>query len=48
MLESQFDYCPLIWMLCSKTDMQRVEEVQFKTLQVVYNCTARLCALSFE
>ena len=25
MIESQFAYCPLIWMFCSKTDMQRVE-----------------------
>ena len=37
MIESQFAYCPLIWMFCSKTDMQRVEKVQYKTLQVVYN-----------
>ena len=37
MIESQFDYCPLIWLFCSKTDMQRVEKVQYKTLQVVYN-----------
>ena len=37
MMESQFAYCPLIWMFCSKTDMQRVEKVQYKSLQVVYN-----------
>ena len=37
MIESQFAYCPLIWMFCSKTDMQRVEKVQYKSLQVVYN-----------
>ena len=36
MIESQFAYCPLIWMFCSKTDMQRVEKVQYKSLQVVY------------
>ena len=28
MIESQFSYCPLIWMLCLKIDMQRVEKVQ--------------------
>ena len=28
---SQFAYCPLIWMFCSETDMQRVEKVQCKT-----------------
>ena len=37
MIESQFAYCPLNWMFCSKTDMQRVLKVQYKTLQVVYN-----------
>ena len=34
---SQFTYWSLIWMLCSKTDMQRVEKVQYKTLQVVFH-----------
>ena len=37
MIESQFAYCSFIWMFCSKTDMQRVEKVQYNTLQVVYN-----------
>ena len=37
MIESHFAYCPLIWMFCSKTNMQRVEKVQYKSLQVVYN-----------
>ena len=34
MIESQFAYCALIWRFCPKTDMQRVEKVQYKTLQV--------------
>ena len=37
MIESQFAYCQLIWMFCSNTDAQRVEKVQYKTLQAVYN-----------
>ena len=37
MIESQFAYCPLIWIFCSKTCMKRVEKVQYKSLQVVYN-----------
>ena len=37
MIESLFAYCPLIWMLWSKRNMQRVEKVQYKTLQVAYN-----------
>ena len=37
MIECHFTYCPFIWMFCSKTDMQRVERVRYKTLLVVYN-----------
>ena len=37
MIESQFAYCPLIRMFSSKTDMQRVDKVQYKSLLVVYN-----------
>ena len=36
MIGSQFAYCPLIWMFCSKIDMQRVEKIQYKSLQL-YN-----------
>ena len=34
MIESQFAYCPLIWMFCLKIDMQRVEKVQNFTSNV--------------
>ena len=37
MMEILFAYCPLIWMLCSKRNMQRVEKVPYKTLQVASN-----------
>ena len=37
MIENQFINCPYIWMFCSKIDMQGVEKVQYKILQVVYN-----------
>ena len=33
-IKRQFVYCPLIQMFCSKTDIQRVEKGQYKTLQV--------------
>ena len=36
MIESKFAYGPLIWMFCSKTDVQRVKKVQYKTLQELY------------
>ena len=37
MIEIQFAYYPLIWKFHTKADMQRVERVQCKILQVVYN-----------
>ena len=37
MVESQLVYCPLIWLFCSKIDMQRIEKIQYKTLHVVYD-----------
>ena len=38
MMEKQFTYCPLIWTFCSKIDMQMVEKVEYKNLQVMnYN-----------
>ena len=43
MIESQFVYCLLIWMFCSKTDIQRIEKVQYETLQVVYNNYIATC-----
>ena len=36
MIESKFAYGPLIWMFCSKADVQRVKKVQYKTLQELY------------
>ena len=30
MIENQFSYCSLIWMMCLKINMQRVEKVQSK------------------
>ena len=35
MIEGQLAYCPLIWMFCSKADIQRVEKVQYKTLIIL-------------
>ena len=37
MIENDFIYCPLIWMFGKKANMQRVEKIQYKTLQIVYN-----------
>lgn len=35
--ESQFTYCPLIYLFCSKRDMQKVRKLQYKTSHVMYN-----------
>ena len=37
MKDSQFAYFPLIWIFFSKADMQRVEKVHYKSLQVAHN-----------
>lgn len=30
-------FCRLIWIICSEADMQKVEKVHYKTLQIVWN-----------
>ena len=34
---SNFSYCPLIWMFCSKMDANKITKVQKKALQIVHN-----------
>ena len=36
-INSQFCYVPLIWMFAGKTLMSKVQKIDFRTLQVVYN-----------
>ena len=36
-IQSNFNYCPLIWVNQNKTDLSRLEKVQERTLRLVYN-----------
>ena len=36
-IESQFDYCPLIWMLHSKTLNNEINRIYEKALRTIYS-----------
>ena len=36
-IESQFSYCPLIWMFCSRKMNRRINSLQERALRIVYN-----------
>ena len=36
-VNSQFDYCAIIWMFCSKKSNLRLENIHKRTLRVVFN-----------
>ena len=36
-IESQFGYCPLIWMLCSHNSMNKINKIQARTPHLLYN-----------
>ena len=36
-IESQFSYCPLIWMFCSRKMNQRINHIHERALRIVYN-----------
>ena len=33
---ANFNYCPLVWMLCGKTNMNKLEKMQERALATVY------------
>ena len=35
--DSQFKYCPLIWMFCSKTPNNRIDKIHERALRLVYD-----------
>ena len=35
-IDSQFNYAPLIWMVCRKTFYSKIEKIYHKTLKVIY------------
>ena len=36
-IESQFTYCPLIWMFCSRSMNNRINRLHERALRIVYN-----------
>ena len=36
-IESQFEYCPLVWMLCSRSSNNRINHLHKRALRIVYN-----------
>ena len=36
-IESQFAYCPLVWMFCSRSSNNRVNHLHERALRIVYN-----------
>ena len=36
-IQSQFGYCPLVWMFCSRTINTRINNIHERSLRIVYN-----------
>ena len=36
-IESQFAYCPLIWLFCQRSSNTRINHLQERALRIVYN-----------
>ena len=36
MIKSQFNYCPLVWMFCSRKSNNMVNKVQERALRLIY------------
>ena len=34
---ANFNYCPLVWHFCSKASMKKIEKIQYRALQFLYN-----------
>ena len=36
-IQSNFNYCPLIWHFCSKANTEKLEKLQYRALGIVFN-----------
>lgn len=36
-IKSNFNYCPLVWHFCSKSNSEKLEKLQFRALKIVFN-----------
>ena len=43
-IKSQFSYCPLIWMFCSRTSMNKLNNIHEKCLRLVTNDYTQILA----
>ena len=34
-IQSNFDYCPLVWHFCSKTNTEQLEKLQYRALRII-------------
>ena len=45
-IKSQFNYCPLIWMFCSRTQNSKINSIHERALRIIYkNHTSSYCEL---
>ena len=36
-IQSNFNYCPLVWHFCSKANTEKLEKLQYRALRIVFN-----------
>ena len=36
-IQSNFNYCPIVWHFCSKSNSEKLEKLQFRALRIVFN-----------
>ena len=36
-IQSNFNYCPLVWHFCSKTNTEKLEKLQYRALRIVFS-----------
>ena len=36
-IRSNFNYCPLVWHFCNKTNTEKLEKLQLRALRIVFN-----------
>ena len=41
-IESQFGYCPLVWMFCGRQENNRINHLYERALRIVYNDSSQL------
>ena len=42
-IESQFGYCPLVWMFCSRSINNKINRIHERALRITYNNKSSSC-----